>query len=336
MRKYLAVSILLVIGSIAVLYFIMRWEKEEMNASTFYRHFSTQASVKLSRVIPFKGECNNIQPYNGKIYLKRYDTQLIVELDSLGNEIKTYGLSRNTGLSIFSFIISWSVDERGFEIVDGRENTITSMDFEGNVIRKIEIPRKVMRAIKLDENRYLLKVPDPNDPTNEIYEVFYLSSLEVQDVDFPSSEYEHKDFVFDGFFTGNRNSKTFHVCYKTGRYFIFDNSGKFLLDKPTVDGSGAPEIIITHDGAKRYHPLTIKINRSATATDENLYILSGKKSINKPTNEGDLIDVYEINTGNYVNSFILPYYKNFAAYELVILGNRLFALQGNYIVEYSI
>lgn len=314
----------------------MKSEKSTLTTSTFIRKYSNIIEPKFAKAIPFKGEANNLRIYNNDIYLKRFDTQLIVKIDSLGNEIATFGLSPKTGASIFSFIIFWTITSDGIEVVDGKTSTISLLDFEGKIKNSIVVPRKIMRAIRLERNRYLLKIPDPKDETNEIYEVFNLEDLTLRSVDFPSFEIEHKDFVFDGFFVGNQSEAVYHICYKTGRYFVFDKTGKFLFDKTTLDASGFPNIIVTHDGAKRYHPLTIKTNVTASVTDSNLYILSGMKSTNNPDKVGNMIDVYESLNGNYSNTIVLPFYKNNPSYEILITDKRLLALQGNFIVEYKL
>ncbi len=329
----------LLIGSLLLglmLFFLfikMRNEKASIYNNQFSRNYSQhEVRLKIKRTIYYKEDLNNLKVINGKYYLEKFDSQNIVCIDNKGSELHRWG-GLNSAIKA-SFITSWDLNEGVITIVDGQLNKIFCLrEKENSLISEKKLEFKVIRAARLNKNEYIVKTPDPKDTENETFKKINLKTYETHDLTYPLPNVEHPDFTLDGYFI-NGVGNGFHICYKTGFFFAFDSLGNHLYNAATIDQTPPPQIITT-GRAKRYHPLTIRVNRSASADENTVYILSGRKAINDQTT-GDAIDCYSSSDGHYKESFNLPYFKGLAAFDIFKTKNGLVALYQNYIVEYSL
>jgi hypothetical protein len=310
----------------------MRSEKAKISAlQPFERTYNAEPfRVVSGRRIPCDRQLTDIRLIGGRIFGNQFGKQLVVSLDENGKEIGSWG--KNGEGSLFAFVVAWQKDENGLTVIDGKLNKIFRMDNQGSLVSEVPLPYKAIRAAWLKGNSFIIKSPDPRDEDRECFYKLDTETLVSESLEYPLPEYPHSDFTLDGYFSINEKYN-FHLCYKTGYFFAFDNDAKFLYGKNTIDNTAPPLVLVSSDGAKRFHPLAEDVNRSAYADDSLLYILSDRKAINDQRKR-NIIDCYQLVDGTYTQSFTIPDDNGQAIVDITRSEKGFLAQYSDHITEY--
>lgn len=104
--------------------------------------------------------------------------------------------------------------------------------------------------------------------------------------------------------------------------------------KKTVEVKNGRKITGTHQTG-----LTKVVNKNFTIHNSKLYVLSALKSASEKGLEFkglEVIDVYSIPDGKYINSFYVPKYRNRNLREFRLIGNHLYATFGSDLLKFEL
>ncbi len=212
-------------------------------------------------------------------------------------------------------------------ILDGTSGGVFKRTSD-STIRIYQSPFQIIRGEFIDENNILIKASLPDNPDTVRFMNLFIPSgkIELLKVDEPNVEYP--DMTLDGFLVSGVNN-ILHVCYKTGLFSCFSNTGKFQYTTTTIDQSAPPIILVSEHGTKRYNPYSTTINIHATSDDEIIYILSNSRSLNDISIK-NVVDCYSIKDGGYLYSLTLEDEKSL--FGIIKLGSNLIGFRGSQIL----
>ncbi len=121
----------------------------------------------------------------------------------------------------------------------------------------------------------------------------------------------NRSLVFEGNYSRNRAGQSIYYFYKFGYLLLFDSVGNIKHGLRTIDNFELPDPVSRQLGPgiqeESVEP-DIFVNSSACMDENNIYILSN--IIKSAYKNGKVIDVYSINEGKYLYSFLVPNLKN--------------------------
>jgi hypothetical protein len=330
-----------IVSLAAILITVFLFIRMQRNTTVHYekQSFSRQykGTLKLERRISFPDNYNlgDIKYFNDHIFISDLSSQHIIKLDSSGNEIDRFRY-RTDDLtpSSNSLIIGWGMDSMGIYLADARQNSITTLNYQNEVIDEHSLDFNVARAGFLGDNEFIIKAFDTKSRDKENFILINYIENSSKLLNHPAPELRDSDFKLDGFFVCNRDGINFHVCYMTGLMHAFDKEGNILYTKNTIDNSPFPKVVKS-GGYKRFHPLAKKINYSATADQEFLYILSGVHSLGDTTSTR-VIDTYNVINGEYLWSIKAPKYEGSDAKKILVRDEGFYMYQAKGISYYKI
>lgn len=153
-------------------------------------------------------------------------------------------------------------------------------------------------------------------------------------------------FVSDGVLHYDKlNKDILYLYYYTGELIRLDTNLNFKYRLKTIDTVSRSNIITTIASSNKSKHIdkqtllkpVVMVNRDVSTDQKYTYIASKLKADNENQDAfqaNQIIDVYENNSGKYVNSFHLPNYKKFKLRQFDIQKNRLIASYGQYIITY--
>jgi hypothetical protein len=289
--------------------------------------------------------------YKGFVYLINYNQQSIDKLDMQGKVLQSFG-RLGKGPGEFQHIDNFDINDQSIAIIDNNLGIISEFNHNGSPQKFYRHSKKIGHGIRTGYRTYLLKVDGSFGTTNE--EEFQLINIDsnsqkkiiVKRLYNQNSNEFTRDFISDGLFISNAKGQISRISSRVGAFIGFDSQGKVLYNKPTIDetppptlpfqshnSNGGKDIFISFDG--------IRIINLAFAADERyLYVLSNAASPNikdKALNITDqrIIDVYNINTGNYTFSFQMPKFQDKRVTDIFVSNGELYACHGQYLCKYT-
>lgn len=176
--------------------------------------------------------------------ISNLDLQQIVELDTVGNLVATYGnYAAGSDSSYFLMIIGWGVDQNGIYVADAEKRTLSLLSFDNTIASSFKIRFPIVRADYLGNDEFIVKSFDSIQIDQDKFINVSLSEQRVNLINNLLPSIENGDFVLDGFFIKNSAGRHFHVCYMKGLYQATDNTGQLLYNTATVDQSPDPFVI---------------------------------------------------------------------------------------------
>ncbi|MDW8466072.1 MAG: 6-bladed beta-propeller [Chloroherpetonaceae bacterium] len=335
------------ICSVLLLYSRSFSSATQQGNSQFRRNYK---NVQLKKISEFDivARVVNMKFFNSYLYVYDFQTQRILKLDAKGDIVQSFG-KKGLGPGEFMQIMGWDVDDAGVSCDDITKLSITEFSQAGERINYFKIDKPFYSSMRLEKDLYLLlspsykkgedpKTPVPLLPITSLFSLFNAKNKTLSEVIFPLPEATTQPLLaYDGFFVSHSQSgKYFFVCRRFGGFFAFDKKGKIKFTARTIDMSPPPKIIFGETGSASYDKKSPFINESASATDKYLFILSlvRESEINQ-ANRGVVVDVYDVDTGQYLYSFELPNYNNAEASEIAVSNKQIFAYYGEKIVVFT-
>jgi hypothetical protein len=137
------------------------------------------------------------------------------------------------------------------------------------------------------------------------------------------------------------NRLVFVYLYRN-EFICLDSNLKILYKAHTIDTNSIAKIKIGNFDSGKYStfsapPLTV--NAKSCISENRLFICSGLKADNESQSsfsQNIVIDVYNLLTGKYENSFYIPKFKNLPLRSFIIVHQTLAAVFDRYLIAYTI
>lgn len=299
--------------------------------------------------------------YEGKAFLIDNTSDSILIIDNTINQVFLFdddlnlingylkqgdGPGEHVGVKRFFFTSGFSYStfdhsQQLFRIFDRNDSVLVFNKFDGDIW--VDDMVQINDSIYLfpenfqDEYSFVVK----NLINNEIlfkYNVLDLLSGVVSDDALKQLPYD-KNLIFEGYFSKGDGDEIVYTSNKTGLFFVFNSSGKFLYTKRTIDKLPLPKF-----GKKEIAPgyflhevvPDFRGNKSRAINENFVFILS---NILLPSYYGRRpIDIYSVNSGEYLFSFFVPNLNDGQeSVEIAVIGNLLYVLYENStIVKYEL
>lgn len=299
-------------------------------------------------------------PYEGKAFLIANTSDSILIIDNTINQVFLFdedlnlidvflkqgeGPGEHVGIKRFFFTSGFSYStfdhsQQLFRIFDQNDSVLVFNKFEGDiwVDDMAQINDSVYLFPENFQNEYSFVVK--NLINNRIlfkYNIVDLLRGVFSDDVLKELPYD-KNLIFEGYFSKGDGDEIVYTSNKTGLFFVFNSSGKFLFTKRTIDKLPLPKF-----GRKEIAPgyflhevvPDFRGNKSRAINDNFVFVLS---NILLPSYNGRRpIDIYSIDSGEYLFSFFVPNLSDGQeSVEITVTGNFLYVLYENStIVKYE-
>ena len=336
-QKKLILSALSIFSVIIILalFLNMNYVQNRFKSQDFYRHYENDF-MQMDRNFQVEANLSEIKYFNGKLYLFNYIKKEIIQFDTLGKPLNRY--KENIDPNIDSHIIGWDVDENGIYLADSRRYLLTHLGFDNTVLTQFDPEQVIHRGFSLKGNQFIIVTPNLKDSSNLKKLTMMLVDLEgktKRKLDYPFPDIEDSRMKMSGFFIKNDVDRIFYVCFMTGLFVSINDQGEFQYLAKTIDKSPYPNIL--DNGISRsFDPLSPIVNISADADAEYLYILSLAISESDRHSDSPVMDVYRIDDGSYVKSYLVPPYEGKGASRVAVGPNGFYFIQGKNITHYQI
>jgi uncharacterized membrane protein YphA (DoxX/SURF4 family) len=144
-------------------------------------------------------------------------------------------------------------------------------------------------------------------------------------------------FDTDGMLLFNQQRKWLHYIYYYRNQFVTADT-KLVLKHTgnTIDTVTKPQLKIAHlqSGESKLSAPALLINRMTTVYKNVLFVNSdriGKYEDDSMLKHATIVDVYNLNTGNYLLSFYLYHINKQKMRSFKVVGNTIYTLTGNYL-----
>lgn len=292
---------------------------------------------------------------NNRLFVQLWNECQIGQVDTLGNIICLYG-RKGSAPGEFKNINDVNIDTEGIFVTDANNLTLTQYNFDGSLVASQDIGTNIFLSSRLDHTNYLIRGLDPGEVDTEKLHIREIKSGISHDVVVPrllhsQTNKEGRAMEYAAFSASNNSGKIFWIYLSSGQFAAFDTLGQLLYQKKTIDESPLPKITVRKLGKEVLAmptPGTREINISADVDKQYLYILSNAPDPNIPqisptTNSIGVIDMYNVNTGQYLYSIKIPPMtingkedKASIPRQITIANNGFYILQGeNSICFYS-
>jgi len=150
-------------------------------------------------------------------------------------------------------------------------------------------------------------------------------------------------FSTDGLlFSSRAQNKIVYIYYYRNQFLCIDTNLKRIYTGKTIDTISRAHIKLAHvksDKATTMSAPPLKVNKSACASDQYIFINSALTANNEPhevLNAVEIIDVYNLKDGKYKLSFYLPNLTGKRVSDFKVYGNKLVAIYGKYLTVYTL
>jgi hypothetical protein len=255
--------------------------------------------------------------------------QSIIVVDKQGNELQQFGKKGSGGPGDFRQLLMYSVDKDGVSAIDVGTNTVTEFSTSGMVKRTYKYNKGISRAVRVASNLYLVKSRDVGTDKYEHFEIVDIAKQTSIAVGSPRNtaveDAQVRDLLVDGNIFTNNNGMVFRIAFRAGEFTAFSTNGKFLYRKVTIDETLPSPPIKQANGANvrvSYGAAHRTINMSGSADKSYLFVLSNAPSPSIKDKMPNIlservVDVYEVLSGKYLYSFMIPNQRDGKGNELL-------------------
>lgn len=278
-------------------------------------------AIKFVRAFEVKKQVLSLQYAQGRLYLA--DLQNIACTDSVGNVLRVYG-RQGKGPGEFLQIDGHVINKEGICILDPINLRATEFNHEGVMTHLFDFSTSFRRGVPINTNKFLLQPKQGGTATEEEFEVLDISTKQTQSIKTPrfqesaQSVFFARNMELDGMLINNGNGTIFRISFMTGEFVAFDSEGKVKYRKKTIDQTPVATVMTKGEGknmgAMYDMEKTRLVNVSSTADSRYLYISSNAQSPEiahkNNLNSESVVDIYRIDTGDYVCSIKIPKYND--------------------------
>ena len=163
----------------------------------------------------------------------------IVTFDTTGNLIARLG-KNGQGPGEFQHIVGWSVSEQGLEIIASGNLTISKLNLDGSFIKSQKINRTLTQGDYFDGGRYVIcSLLNQKEKVLEIFNTTDSSFTKITGTILDGKE----GMAYSGYINTNDDGLGILSGYFHGFITCFNDSGRGLYNKLTIDRTPPPKII---------------------------------------------------------------------------------------------
>lgn len=138
-----------------------------------------------------------------------------------------------------------------------------------------------------------------------------------------------------------QQQKFVYLYYYRNQFVVTDKNLSILHRGNTIDTTSQAKIKIKYvksKNQKKFSAPPNMVNRISTVHNNLLFVnstLPGRFDVEKVWNYSSVIDVYDINSNNYLISFYIKNIEGNKIKDILVTNNHFYALVGTHIVRYS-
>lgn len=287
-------------------------------------NFALQKRINTNRIII------SLLHSQGSIFMDRMIDAVRINKD--GSTADTYSVT-DTRYLTNNMIIGFDADSTGLLFQDANTRTLTKIRFDKTIAYQRKLNRPLLRSVYLQGDSFLLKTSRLADNyRNDIFSVYNSADSTASVIDTLLPHYGNGGMATDGMFIKSSNGKVAHLYFYMSRIFVFDKTGKPILQFNTLDGSNTPPPVIQTSAGYATSPESKIIHSAAFAEGDSLYICSTVRSPDISRQGYDhnyLIDVYNLRTGVYEKTLLLPKEHDNRLSNLLVQDNAVYAVEKN-------
>lgn len=342
--KVLMLGFLSVIGSgIVVLLFAMS-EKEIKRNSAFIRRYPPNAAVEKKAIDLGVNSYYIIGIFDDKIYLGNYTAPLIVKVLSTSLEnIGTYSIQlQDTDLPYRRIQIDLLPPY--FYIADGTLAHIYRGSMKDWKTHNLVVDSIYFNSlVVMDSTRFGIRTESSVSGENLIASININSPTPLNLGKNLLEKQNAGIFENEGKLLWNKEMERLVYVYTySNHFFSIKDSLKLDLDGRTIDTVKRPELkmlTIESKGQTKFGAPPLFINKSVATWGNYLFINSdrlGRYEAEDMLDEATIIDVYNLENGEYSYSFYIYFYKNSKLKSFKVENKKLFAIMDKHLVLYDL
>ncbi|RAJ10718.1 hypothetical protein LX64_00324 [Chitinophaga skermanii] len=216
----------------------------------------------------------------------------------------------------------------------------------GNSTDSINIQSTIFtKSLPLDSNHSIVRAFDPTYQ-KQTFQLINNKTGIVEKENEIINQNNDGGFLSDGNLIFDKQSKSFfYITSYFNKVYKFNENLEILNKFNTIDTVEGKDLGLSivnksNSNEQKIAPskARIEVNKHASYSNNLLYVYSGLRADNESLsifNSRNIIDIYEANTGKYLNSIVIPNYKNERLKQFLVNENKLIALYKNAIIVFT-
>lgn len=249
-----------------------------------------------------------LEEHRGKLYINEWNAQRIQELDKDLNLVSTYA-NKGSGPNEFLSLIKIAFEGNSIYGIDSELKVIKEFEVGGTESKRLLRFEDIIidKAVPLGDDLFLAC----GQSHTQAFGFFVVSAKtgkivkEVdQDLNKVINKTEHPSLAYDGNFVVNKaTNQIIYYCYMYNQIYVFDQEGELVREIKTIDNTPLPAFVENRNITAYRNGIRSSM-ASLTVEDNQLFVLSRAPDSNSKDTRP--IDVYDLATGDYSYSFLLP------------------------------
>lgn len=338
---------LIALACIGLIAYFSKMRMEERKYGQFKRIYASDSLILLYS-FKAKGNIESIKIHKDKMFLFDNVTQIVscyqISNDSCATFLGQFG-GKGKGPNEYTHITGISFNEAGnVKISDRNSMALTEVEYDNG--RFFEKKYKKLPIVP-ESYSYVGKSKGliwSSDRDNGYESCFYIydealdTAFSVGNLIDEQDEFQNDILSSSGYFVESDDYMAF-ACRLYGCIVIFDKDAKFINRVKTIDQTPPPRVFVTDGGGSIMLDFANSrlVNASVSIDSERMLVLSKIKSkyadIEK---QMDVIDIYELPSGKYEKSMLLPSFKNERASVFSKKEDKIFAFYGEEILCFKV
>lgn len=192
-----------------------------------------------------------------------------------------------------------------------------------------------IRSVQISPSSLIIRVFDPN-VQKQVFQKIDNTTGNVVKESLLIQDQSDAGFSTDGLLKYDiASNKIMYVEFFKNRLFCLDTNLNLIYKGHTIDTTFTNSVQVaskeTGKGTASILPASARniVNKNCFVNNRLLFVISALKADNERTNvfnQNTSIDVYQVEDGNYVGSFLVPHINNLTAKSITASNNTLFAL----------
>lgn len=283
--------------------------------------------------ISFDYQLDLMEKSNNNLYFIDWSLGKFFEFSINKKElINTYG---NYGESPKEYlnVVYYEINDSIIFSFDNQLKVVKEISFSDSILSYKKTVLPLNSGIRTNQNQFVFTT---RDDSNDFKIQFYKSNEQLDEkeeikVAFDLFQENFSALVYNGYFIKNKNYVVY-TTFNTPQYLVFDHDLNFLKYHNLI--YNAPKPRYGYDENKslktvnKFHELNI--HTSLTNQNELLVLSNVKNDI------FDIIDVYDVFSGEYKHSFSISKLKNDTPREILMENGVLYVLYHSSLVQYML
>lgn len=343
MKKVLILSSIVFIAAIMFLYLFKSADIINKSRNGFQRNISGRA-ISVEKAIPNNiGLTRIVGLRDSRVYYSVQGADYLISTDvNLNDPQKTF-LDKK-----YARGVTYSLDSSHIYSYYVNENLVLVSDYNGRAQKNIVLKDQFSRILALTQDLFLIK------DFKKVMEGVVFAGIKIdsssngqtrlKEVNLDS--YKNNPFANDGLLMYDRDSTTIvYMNFYHNSYFVLDTSFLTVKRHRTIDTTTASNVLSkvikskNKTGITNYSPANVT-NRFATINNGRIHILSNLVSDNQSMDQfskSTTVDVYEVQSGKYLFSYILPDCNNAKVREIFLTDDMsVISVYPDSIVKYKL